>query len=136
MKRMIGVSMVAVFLLAGLLSCAAGTSQESGPKPIAQVAEPVKMSKKAKVAINGSGFKPGQEVYVVLTDKNGIESDIGYALKPAPKADGAGNWSTTWSCGRFIARKLVKAGDYKLTVTDMEYNTLTQTTVTFVEAAK
>ena len=136
MKRMIGFSMVAVFLLTGLLSCVASNSKESGPKPIAQVAEPVKMSKKAKVAINGSGFKPGQEVYIVLTDKNGIESDIGYALKPPPKADGAGNWTTMWSCGRFIARKLVKAGDYKLTVTDMEYNTLTQATVTFVEAAK
>jgi hypothetical protein len=136
MKRKIGVSMVASFLLAGLLACVAGTGKESGPKPMVQMAEPVKMDKKAKVGINGSGFKPGQEVYLVFTDKNGIESDIGYALKPAPKADSAGNWSTTWSCGRFIARKLVKAGDYKLTVTDMEYNTLTQTTVTFVEAAK
>ena len=115
---------------------AAGTNQESGPKPIVQAAEPIKMDKKAKVAINGSGFKPGQEVYLVFTDKNGIESDIGYALKPAPKADAEGKWTTTWSCGRFIARKLVKAGDYKLIVTDTEYNPLTETTVTFVQAAK
>ena len=136
MKRTIGVSMVAVFLLAGLFACAAGTGQGSGVKPVVQTAEPVKMSKKAKVGINGSGFKPGQEVYLVFTDKNGIESDIGYALKPAPKADAEGKWSTTWSCGRFIARKLVKAGDYKLTVTDTEYNPLTETTVTFVPAPK
>lgn len=136
MKRTIGVSMVAIFLLAGLLACVAGTGQESKVKPMAQVAEPVKMTKKAEVAINGKGFKPGQEVYIVLTDKNGIETDIGYALKPAPKADNAGNWSTMWDCSRFIARKLVKAGENKLTVTDTDYNTLTQTTVTFVEAAK
>jgi hypothetical protein len=90
------------------------------------------MSKKATTTIKGQGFKPGQEVNLLFTAKDGIESDIGYALKPAPKADESGNWSTTWKCGRFISKKLVLEGkSYKIAVTDAEYNPLAHTFVSF-----
>ena len=57
MKRTIGVSMVAIFLVAGLFACVAGTDQKSKAKPMVQVAEPVKMSKKAEVAIKSISKK-------------------------------------------------------------------------------
>ncbi len=90
------------------------------------------MSNKATVTLKGKGFQPGQEVNLLFTAKDGIQSDIGYALKPVPKADESGAWSTTWKCGRFIKRKLVDAGkSYKLTATDSEYNPLAHTVVSF-----
>lgn len=47
----------------------------------------------------------------VTTD--GVQSDIGYAVTPAPVADAKGNWTTTWSYGRFVKKKLVAEGDYR-----------------------
>ena len=133
MKKTIGVLTAIIFPLIGCSSMGTGKGQEGGMKPSVEMAGPVKLGKKAKTMIKGKGFKPGQEVYVVFTDKNGIESDVGYALKPKPKADDAGNWNTTWSCGRFVKRKLVKAGEFKLTVTDTDYNPLASTMVKFTK---
>ncbi|MFH1489967.1 MAG: hypothetical protein ABII06_13775 [Pseudomonadota bacterium] len=131
MKKTLGVLTAVIFLFIGCSSLGTGKSQEGGMKPSVEMAGPVKLDKKAKTMIKGKGFKPGQEVYVVFTDKNGIESDIGYALKPAPKADDKGNWSTSWNCAHFVAKKLVKEGEFKLTVTDMDYNPLARTMVRF-----
>ena len=129
MKKTMVILTGVIFLLVGCSTMQTG--QEGGVKPSVEMAGPVKLDKKAKAVINGKGFTPGQAVYLVFTDKNGIESDIGYALKPEPKADDGGNWSTTWDCGRFVARKLVKEGEFKLTVTDMDYNPLASTMVKF-----
>ena len=105
-----------------------------GSSATVEVAGPIKMSKKATAAISGKGFKPGQELIILFTAKDGLQSDIGYALKPAPKGDSSGAWSTTWKCGRFIAKKLVKAGgSYKITVTDSEFNPIAQSSVTFIK---
>jgi hypothetical protein len=41
---------------------------------------------------------------------------------------------TTWSCGRYIARKLVKEGAYTITVTDSDYNVLAHAPVAFYKA--
>ena len=114
------------------MGCAHSGSSDEGPAPTVEVASPVKMSKKATTTIKGQGFKPGQEVNLLFTAKDGIESDIGYALEPAPKADDSGNWSTTWKCGRFIAKKLVLEGkSYKIAVTDGDYNPIAHTFVSF-----
>lgn len=64
---------------------------------------------------------------------DGVESDITYALDPAPVADADGNFETTWAYGRFVAKKLVAPGEFALMATDAEFNPLTETTVTFVE---
>ena len=127
-------NILTIWVMASLvfMGCAHSGSSDEGPAPTVEVASPVKMDKKATTTIKGQGFKPGQEVNLVFTAKDGIESDIGYALEPAPKADESGTWSTTWKCGRFIARKLVVAEkSYKIAVTDGEYNPLAHTFVSF-----
>jgi hypothetical protein len=91
----------------------------------------VKMSKKAKITIMGAGFKPGQEIRLLFTDVGGVEADIGYALKPKPVANESGTWITTWSCGRYISKKLIKQGTYSIAAIDSEYNFLAHAPVGF-----
>jgi hypothetical protein len=81
----------------------------------------------------GTGFKPGQEVRVLFTSPDGLQSDIGYALKPEPKPDKTGSWTATWSAGRYVARKLInpKGGAYKILVTDGDYNPIAHAPVFF-----
>ena len=77
------------------------------------------------------GFQPGQELYLLIIDANGVQSDIEYALKPIPKANAAGAWSTTWSCGRYVKKKLVKEGTFAITAVNTKYEPLASTEVTF-----
>jgi len=138
---------IAVMLVIGLMGCShlgigKGAEEEevavaSEPGPTVMVGTPVvKMSKKATAVIMGTGFKPGQEVRILLTTWDGVRSDVGYALKPEPVANELGAWVTTWSCGRFIAKKLVKEGAYTLTVTDAEYNPIAHAPIAFAAAKK
>ena len=137
MKKTIGMFVVLPFVLVGIIYLNAGECLSSENAPTVEVLGPVKMSKNAKVTIKGKGFKSGQEISILFTDKDGIQSDIGYALKPAPKADASGSWTTTWSCGRFISKKLVKAGGpHEITVTDSEYSPLAYASVSFIKAEK
>ena len=48
----------------------------------------------------GVDLEPGQELVVLFTAKDGLQSDIGYALEPPPQADASGAWSSTWKCRR------------------------------------
>ena len=123
-------------LFAALILALAGSgvaqAADSEGSPKLMVSGPDTMDKKASVVISGKGFKPGQEISLLFTAQDGMQSDIGYALSDVPKADQNGNWSTTWECGRFIQRKLVKAGgSYKLTATDSQYSALAHAMVTF-----
>lgn len=96
----------------------------------------VKMSKKSEVVIMGTGFKPGQELFVLFTTPDGFQSDVGYALKPAPKADKTGSFACTWSAGRYVSKELIKAGAAKIEVTDTEFNPLAHSVIFFVEEKK
>ena len=138
---------IAVMLVIGLMGCShLGIGKGAAKEEMAAAGEPgptvmagtpvVKMSKKSKVVIIGSGFKPGQEVRILFTTWDGVRADIGYALKPQPKANKVGAWTTTWSCGRFVRKKLIKEGAYTLTVTDAEYNPIAHAPVSFVAAKK
>ncbi|MFB0506246.1 MAG: hypothetical protein ACETWT_05915 [Thermodesulfobacteriota bacterium] len=141
MKRIL-YELVAVIVVVGLVGCATmGLGEKgaeeglSGPGPTVIVADPmVKMDKKAKMSIVGTGFKPGQELSLLITTTDGVQSDIGHALKPSPVANETGAWVTTWSCGRYIDRKLIKEGAYTLMVTDSEYNVLAHAPVAFYKA--
>jgi len=141
MKRLLG-GVIAVFVMVSLLGCATMGLGEKEPRegmaqpgPTVMVVTPmVKMDKKAKMSIVGTGFKPGQGVSLLITTIDGVQSDIGYALKPAPVANKTGAWVTTWSCGRYIARKLVKEGAYTIMVTDRDYNVLAHAPVAFYKA--
>jgi hypothetical protein len=139
--------LMAVIMVFGLMGCATLKGGKPGaeeaitapgqPGPMVVVATPyVKMDKKAKITIVGTGFTPGQEVSLLFTDVNGVQSDIGYALKPQPKANKLGAWVTTWSCGRYISKKLIKEGAYAITVADTDYNLIDHCPVAFYKAEK
>jgi hypothetical protein len=131
MKKVIS-SLMALFFIVGITGvCLAGDLN-----PVVSMGTPlVKMAgkKTAGVVIMGTGFKPGQEVRILFNTPDGIQSDIGYALKPKPKADKTGSWATTWGAGRYVARKLInpKGGGYKILIVDSEYNPIAYTTVFF-----
>ncbi len=121
-----------VFFIAGLAGCAGlGMGKGKGAQKLIVETPIVTMSKKAKVGLSGQGFKPGEEVAILLTAVDGVVSDIGFALDPQPVADKSGAWTTTWKCGRFIQKKLIKAGTYTLKAADADYNVLAEATVTF-----
>ena len=131
--------LLALLVITGLM----GLSLLVTPAPAGDLAPTVvaanpyqKLDNKAKVTIVGTGFKPGQEVSVLFTTVDGVQTDIGYALKPAPKANKIGSWVTTWSCGRFIKKKLIAKGAYTITVTDSDYNVITHAPVAFYAEKK
>ena len=137
MKRVLYGVMAAILVvgLVGFTTMAPSETAAGELGPKVMVANPmVKMDKKAEITIVGTGFQPGQEVSLLFTDVDGIQSDIGYALKPQPKANKIGAWVTTWSCGRYISKKLIKEGAYAITVADGDYNILAHTPVAFYKA--
>jgi hypothetical protein len=128
---------IMIVSLAGFTFLIPTHAEAGGLAATVMVATPnVKMDKKAKITIVGAGFQPGQEVSLLFTDVNGVQSDIGYALKPQPKANKLGAWVTTWSCGRYISKKLIKEGAYTIMVTDSDYNIIAHTPVAFYKAKK
>ena len=125
-----------MYLFAALILALSGSGivQAAGHEgsPTLTASGPDTMDKKASVMISGKGFTPGQDISLLFTAEDGMQSDIGYALEEAPKADQNGNWRTTWQCYDFIRRKMVKPGSsYRITATDTSYSPLAHTTVTF-----
>jgi hypothetical protein len=94
------------------------------------------LAPKSTIDIMGSGFIPDEEVRILYTDAEGMQTDIGYALEPAPKAGKSGAWLTTWQCEEFIKAKLVTDGAFELVVTDNEFKPLAKTYVYFKKPAK
>ncbi|MFH1768737.1 MAG: hypothetical protein ABH858_06230 [Candidatus Omnitrophota bacterium] len=114
MKKFFG-CMIAVMLVVGLMGITGskllGPNESIAAEPVLSTATPlVQMSKKSAVVIMGSGFKPGQEIRILFATPDGLQSDVGYALKPAPKADNTGSWATTWDAGEYVGKKLIKGG--------------------------
>jgi len=96
----------------------------------------VKMSSKAEVVIMGTGFKPGQELFVLFSTSDGNPSDVGYAMKPAPKADKTGSFVSIWKAGRYVKKGFIKGGAYKIEVTDTDFTPLAHSAVFFVKKKK
>ena len=151
MKRIFLTLMVVflVFGLIGLTGCKKKTEKAAAEKPaVAKGLGPVvvmgtpavKMAgkKTAPVVIMGTGFKPKQEIRILFSTQDGLQSDIGYALKPEPKPNKSGTWGTSWSAGRYVRRKLIKpkGGAYTITAADSDYNPLASTVVTFIAPKK
>ena len=131
MKKLL-VAMAAMVLIVGLVGCTTFGSGGSKPAPQLVVVTPeVELSKKATVELKGLNFAPDQEVALLFTDVNGVMSDITFALDPQPVADKTGAWAATWNCGRFVSRKLIKAGTYTIKAADDDYNVLSEATVIF-----
>ncbi len=130
MKKLL-VGMIALVLIAGVTGCATiGIGGDPAPKLIV-VTPKVELSKKATVDLKGEDFKPDQEVALLFIAVDGVLSDIGFAVEPQPVADKTGTWTTTWNCGRFVSKKLIKAGTYTIKAADVDYNVLAEATVSF-----
>jgi hypothetical protein len=132
MKR---ISAIFVFLMVGLLVVGyAGTATRAEAKDYkVSVSGPAKLDKKGTVEISGTGFEPGSEIVLLFNSTDGIKSDLSGSVKPAPVADAAGAWKTTWAYGRLVKKKIVKEGNYTIDVANQDYEKLANTTVNFVK---
>ncbi len=112
-------------------------AKKKGPPPVVK-AEPQisELAKSVNVDIMGTGFEADQELRVLFTDKEGMQTDIGYALSPETKANKSGVFFTTWKVDEFIKAKLVSPGAFTLTVTTSEFKPLAEANVFFKAAAK
>lgn len=138
MKRCFGF-LVAVCFVFGFIgfSGSSAISMAGDIGPVLALGTPlVNYEKKVSVIIMGSGFKPGEELSMLIVDDSGLQTDIGYALKPVPKADATGTWATTWNAGDFVSKKIFKAGPCKIIVTDADYNPVAHTVVFFQKVEK
>jgi hypothetical protein len=128
MKKLL-VGMAIMVLIVGLVGCATFDAilGKSAPRLLVVTPEVV-LSKKATVDLKGENFTPDQEVALLFISVDGVMSDIGFAVDPQPVAD---EWTTTWKCGRFVSKKLIKAGNYTIKAVDVDYNVLAEATVSF-----
>ena len=121
-------------LVVGLIGfVGSGFAGAEGKPTLVVVTPQVDMAKsQTKVKLKGTGFEPGTTVMILFNDDDGVPLDVGWALKPEPKADAKGEWATTFDAKRYMEKKLIKAGDYTIAVADADYNELDSKTVKFV----
>ena len=123
---------LAMILVLGMMGCATMDKKPELPGTLEILTPVLNMSEKeTKVKLKGTGFTPDQAVMILFIHPDGVRQDVGWALKPEPKADATGTWETTWDAKRFMQKKLIKEGVYTLMVTDAEYNEIDTQTVQF-----
>jgi hypothetical protein len=132
---------IAILALSGCAMLTGGKSDAAKEKsalgPVVVVATPhVAMEKKTEVVVMGTGFQPGKEIAFLITDADGVLTDITSAMKPEPKADKSGTWASTWDASDYVKNKLVKKGVYVITAADSEYNPIALAPVNFYEPPK
>lgn len=93
--------------------------------------ETVPLTREGTVTINGTGFEPGSEIFMLLATNDGLESDVAEYLEPPLTVRSDGTVSTTLSYGAFVRRKLLDKNTYAVSVTDGGYNILASTDVNF-----
>lgn len=134
MKRSILVGVVSVITMIFMGCSSAGSLQATkSSAPEIVLSSALKLDKKGVVEIQGKDFQPESEVILLFTTNDGVQSDIGYALKPGVSVGADGNWKTSWSYGRFVGKKLVSEGSYVLTAVDGDYNQLCEVSFKFVK---
>jgi hypothetical protein len=78
------------------------------------------LDRKSKIVIMGSGFNPGQEVFIVLEDSLGVLTGLDVVAVPNER----GCWAVVWSMGRYARKKIVGEGVYSIMAADADYNVL------------
>jgi len=117
-------SVLGVLVLAVVFSLVFAMQAAAESTMVIEPSTVLKQHKNTKVTIMGSGFKPGQEVRLLVTQSDGSISDIGDGLDPEPVANDDGVWATAWTVGRFGHRRIAKPGVYVLKACDTDYNVL------------
>ena len=112
-------------------------AKKQGSAPAVTVApQIVVIGKAVSVDLIGTGFAADQELRILYTDADGMQTDIGYALSPEAKTNKSGAFFTTWTADEFVKANLVKPGAMTLTVTNSEFKPLAETNVFFKAAPK
>jgi hypothetical protein len=131
MKNLTRIFLVMVVVF-GIIGCATAEKKPDLPGALEVLTPALDLSKKeTDVKLKGTGFTPGQEIMVLITDVDGVRTDVGWSLDPEPKADANGAWATTWDASQFASKKLIKEGEYTITVTDADYNEIDAQPVKF-----
>lgn len=134
MKRLLA---AIVFLVVGMLvvGCASVTPKAEMDTPSISVstAGPFTLDKKGKLDFSGNGFTPGTNIVLIFNSSDGVKSDLSDALKPAPVVGADGRWKTTWSYGRMVKKKIIKAGSYNVDIVNEDYDKLSSVVVSFAK---
>lgn len=129
----------ALLIVAALLG---GTGSSKGPlqseavaadaaQPTVTIApSPVEYKRKVKVTISGSGFKPQQELGLLL-EVGGAPSDISGLVEPKPVTNEKGEFSSVWVIDDEIRRKLLAPTSHTIEVVDEDWRMLAQATLEF-----
>ena len=91
---------------------------------------------KTEVWFHGSGFVPGTSIVILISDSNGVLTDI--TIPADRRRDGGGSvsdlaanddgaWATEWRIGRFSRRGVGGEGMFSVLIMDQDFNTLTTT---------
>ena len=121
----------------GMLPFAHADEDIIQPAPTVVVWPPVvKIHSKTDMAIMGSGFEPGQELYIVIPDMDGSTTNIVDVIEPAPEGmgimvDERGNFAVLWTMGRL--ERGTPEGVADIVVTDLSYNALASAPVGFAD---
>ena len=124
MKRLL-VVLVAVVVLATLVTgggilLAAEENQTNATVVVWPAV--VILDEETPVVIMGSGFEPGQELFISLQHIDGTKSNIVDGCDPMPFADEGGNFATLFLFDRL--ERISAEGVFAITVYDTSYNTL------------
>ena len=132
MKNLTRIFLVMV-LVFGIAGCATTEKKPDWPGTL-EILTPVLdlANKETDVKLKGTGFTPDQEIIILYTGGDGVLTDVGWALDSAPKAGANGTWEVTWDTKRIVQKKLIKEGEYIITVADADYNEIDSNMVKFV----
>ncbi|MBI4522921.1 MAG: hypothetical protein HY695_03805 [Deltaproteobacteria bacterium] len=138
-KKFVRGTALTLFFLAALLggtSCSVPMRHEVASKPTVTISpSPVDYKRRVKVAISGSGFKPKQELGLLIV-MGGAPSDIGALVKPKPVTNEKGEFSSVWVIDGEIRRKLLDPTSHTIEVTDEEWTPLARATLVFKKPEK
>jgi hypothetical protein len=90
----------------------------------------VEYKRKVKVTISGSGFKPQQELGLLL-EVGGAPSDISGLVEPKPVANEKGEFSSVWVIDDEIRSNLLTPTSHTIEVVDEDWRMLAQATLEF-----
>jgi hypothetical protein len=127
---------LALFFFAGGVGYELGRLQDQAAagesvKPSVSISpSPVEYKRKVKVTITGSGFKPQQELGLLL-EFGGAPSDISGLVEPKPVTNEKGEFSTVWVIDQEISAKLLPPTSHTIEVVDEDWRMLARATLEF-----
>lgn len=98
--------------------------------------QPGQSRETTEVWFQGSGFTPGTDLIILISDGNGVLTDI--TIPAGRRRDGGGSvyplvanddgaWATEWRIGRFSRRGVGGEGMFSVLIMDQDFNTLATT---------